>query len=205
MHAARGRSACRVSTRLCATLGCVVLSAWLGVTMSAQAMAQSGGNAGPTFELIDHNGKPFFGSALAGRPYAIFFGYTHCPDVCPTTLMAISNALQRLGADADRLTIVFVSVDPERDTPEELRQYLSAFDARIIGLAGTEVQIASAARSWKAFHNKIPEDDGTYTIVHSANVYLMDRTNRLVGTMGFQDSDEELVAKLRSLIDGSGQ
>ena len=206
MHAARAQSARRVSTRLGARLGpCLLLSAWLGVSMSAPAMAQSGGNAGPTFELIDHNGKPFFGSALAGRPYAIFFGYTHCPDVCPTTLMAISNALQRLGADADRLIIVFVSVDPERDTPEELRQYLSSFDARIIGLTGAEAQIASAARSWKAFHNKIPEDDGTYTIVHSAYVYLMDRANRLVGTMGFQDSDEEQVAKLRSLIDGSGQ
>lgn len=206
MHAARGQSARRLSTRRCATLGpCLLLSAWLGVSMSAPAMAQSGGSAGPTFELIDHHGKPFFGRALAGRPYAIFFGYTHCPDVCPTTLMAISNALQRLGADGDRLTIVFVSVDPERDTPEELRQYLSAFDARIIGLTGTEAQIASAARSWKAFHNKIAEDDGTYTIVHSAYVYLMDRANRLVGTMGFQDSDEEQVAKLRSLIDGGGQ
>jgi len=168
-------------------------------------MAQSGVSAGPTFELIDHNGKPFFGAALAGRPYAIFFGYTHCPDVCPTTLMAIGNALQRLGADADRLTILFVSVDPERDRPEQLRQYLSSFDARIVGLTGTAAQIAAAARSWKAFHNKIAEDDGTYTIVHSAYVYLMDRANRLVGTMGFQDSEEEQAAKLRSLIESSGQ
>jgi len=168
-------------------------------------MAQSGVSAGPTFELIDQNGKPFFGAALAGRPYAIFFGYTHCPDVCPTTLMAIGNALQRLGADADRLTILFVSVDPERDRPEQLRQYLSSFDARIVGLTGTEAQIAAAARSWKAFHNKIAEDDGTYTIVHSAYVYLMDRANRLVGTMGFQDSEEEQAAKLRSLIESSGQ
>jgi len=119
--------------------------------------------------------------------------------------MAIGNALQRLGADADRLTILFVSVDPERDRPEQLRQYLSSFDARIVGLTGTEAQIAAAARSWKAFHNKIPEDDGTYTIVHSAYVYLMDRANRLVGTMGFQDSEEEQAAKLRSLIESSGQ
>ena len=168
-------------------------------------MAQSGGNTGPNFELIDHNGTPFFGAALAGRPYAIFFGFTHCPDVCPTTLMAIGNALQRLGADGDRLTILFVSVDPERDTPEQLRQYLSSFDPRIIGLTGSEAQIASAARNWNAFHNKIPEGDGTYTIVHSAYVYLMDRANRLVGTMGFQDSEEEQVASLTSLLEGRGQ
>jgi protein SCO1 len=205
MRAATGQSARRVWMRRAGLGPCLLLAAWLGVSMSPPAMAQSGVNAGPTFELIDHNGKPFSGAVLAGRPYAIFFGYTHCPDVCPTTLMAIGNALQRLGADADRLTILFVSVDPERDTPDELRQYLSSFDARIIGLTGTEAQIAAAAQSWKAFHNKIPEDDGTYTIVHSAYVYLMDRANRLVGTMGFQESEEEQAAKLRSLIEGSGQ
>jgi protein SCO1/2 len=169
--------------------------------ISAPVLAQSGGGSGPTFELIDHNGKPFSGAALAGRPYAIFFGFTHCPDVCPTTLIAMSNALRRLGADGDRLTMVFVSVDPERDTPGQLRRYLASFDAPIIGLTGSQAQVASAAQAWKAFHHKIPEDDGTYTIVHSAYVYLMDRANRLVGTMGFQDSEEEQVAKLRRLID----
>jgi protein SCO1 len=183
----------------------LLLAAWLGVLVSAPALAQSDGNVGPTLELLDQSGKPFSGAALVGRPYAIFFGFTHCPDVCPTTLLTISNTLQRLGADADRLSILFVSVDPERDTPEQLRQYLAAFDVRIIGLTGTEAQIASAAKAWKVFHNKVPEDDGTYTIVHSAYVYLMDRANRLVGTMGFQDSEEEQATKLRSLIEGSGR
>jgi protein SCO1/2 len=185
-----------------ATLGpCLLIATWLGVSLGAPAQAQSGGSGGPTFELIDHNGKPFSGAALVGRPYAIFFGFTHCPDVCPTTLIGMSNALRRLGADGDRLSVVFVSVDPERDTPEQLRRYLSSFDARIVGLTGTPAQLASAAQGWKAFHNKIPEDDGSYTIVHSAYVYLMDRANRLVGTMGFQDSEEEQAAKLRRLID----
>ena len=199
---ATGRSARRVWRGLGATLGpCLLIAAWLGVSSGVPALAQSGGSDRPTFELIDHNGKAFCGAALVGRPYAIFFGFTHCPDVCPTTLMAMSNALRRLGAAGDRLTMLFVSVDPERDTPEQLRRYLSSFDARIIGLTGTQAQVAAAAQGWKAFHNKIPEDDGTYTIVHSAYVYLMDRANRLVGTTGFEDSEEEQAAKLRRLID----
>jgi protein SCO1 len=206
MHAGTAQSLGRRWKVSGAELGpCLLLAAWLGVLVSAPAMAQSDGNVGPTLELFDQSGKPFSGAALVGRPYAIFFGFTHCPDVCPTTLMTISNTLQRLGADADRLSIPFVSVDPERDTPEQLRQYLAAFDVRIIGLTGTEAQIASAAKAWKVFHNKVPEDDGTYTIVHSAYVYLMDRANRLVGTMGFQDSEEEQATKLRSLIEGSGR
>jgi len=206
MHAGTARSRRRRFRVFGAELGpCLLLAAWLGVLPSAAALAQSDGKAGPTFELIDQRGKPFSGAALAGRPYAIFFGFTHCPDVCPTTLMTLSNTLQRLGADADRLRILFVSVDPERDTPEHLRQYLAAFDARIIGLTGSEAQIASAVKDWKVFHNKIPEDDGSYTIVHSAYVYLMDRANRIVDTLGFQDSEEEQAAKLKSLIEGSGR
>jgi protein SCO1/2 len=112
----------------------------------------------------------------------------------------MSNALQRLGADADRLRVVFVTVDPERDTPEQLQQYLDSFDPRIIGLTGSEQQIAATAKAWNAFHNKIPEGDGSYTVVHSAYVYLMDRDNRLTGTMGFQETEDEQVAKLKALI-----
>jgi protein SCO1 len=206
MHAGRAQTLGRRFKVFCAEFASrLLLAAWLGVLVSAPATAQSDGKVGPAIELIDQNGKPFFGTALAGRPYAIFFGFTHCPDVCPTTLMTLTNTLQRLGADADRLRILFVSVDPERDTPEHLRQYLATFDPRIIGLTGSEAQIASAAKNWKVFHNKIPEDDGSYTIVHSAYVYLMDGANRLVGTMGFQDSEVEQAAKLRRLIEGDGR
>ena len=162
--------------------------------------AQARGSLGPSFELTDHTGKPFSSAMLAGQPYAVFFGFTHCPDVCPTTLLEMSNDLRALGADADRLRIVFVTLDPEQDTPEQLRQYLASFDPHIVGLTGSEAQVAAVAKGWNAFHNKIPEGDGTYTIVHSAYVYLMDRSNRLAGTMGFQDSEEEQVAKLRGLI-----
>jgi protein SCO1 len=183
----------------------LLLAAWLGAHvgsgLSTPAHAQTRGSLGPTFELTDHNGKPFSSAALAGQPYAVFFGFTHCPDVCPTTLLEMSNNLHSLGADGDRLKIVFVTVDPERDTPEQLQLYLHSFDPRIIGLTGSEPQIAAVAKGWNAFHNKIPEGDGTYTVVHSAYVYLMDRGNRLVDTMGFLDSEADQVAKLKALIE----
>jgi protein SCO1/2 len=172
----------------------------IGPATLAYAQALAPGTLGPSFELTDHSGKTFPSTALSGHPYAIFFGFTHCPDVCPTTLLEVSNVLRSLGADADRLKVVFVTVDPERDTPEQLRQYLDSFDPRIIGLTGSEQQVAAVAKGWNAFHNKIPEGDGTYTVVHSAYVYLMDRGNRLAGTMGFQETEAEQLAKLRALI-----
>jgi protein SCO1 len=187
----------RNSFLACRTLG---LLAMLWVGACGQALPQPLSSLGVPFELTDHNGKRFASSALAGRPYAIFFGFTHCPDVCPTTLMEMSGNLQALGADADRLTIVFVTVDPERDTPDQLKQYLAAFDPRIIGLTGSGEEIAAAAKGWNAFYNKVPEDDGSYTIAHSAYVYLMDAENRLAGTLGFQESEAEQLAKLRALL-----
>jgi protein SCO1/2 len=167
------------------------------------AAAQKVGSPGGTFELVDQNGAPFASASLVGRPYAIFFGFTQCPDVCPTTLLQMSNNLRRLGADADRLKVVFVTVDPERDTPEKLRAYLASFDARITALTGSAEEIAAAAKGWNAFYNKVPEGNGGYTIAHSAYVYLMDGDNRLTGTLGFQDSEEDQLAKLRRLL-GSG-
>jgi protein SCO1 len=153
-----------------------------------------------TFELTDHHGRTFASSALAGQPYAIFFGFTYCPDMCPTTLLEMSNNLRSLGADADRLKVVFVTIDPERDTPEQLRKYLSSFDPRILALTGTNEQIAAAAKGWNAFYSKVPEDNGAYTMAHSAYVYLMDADNRLTGTLGFQESEAEQLAKLRRLL-----
>ena len=173
---------------------------YVGTGRAPTAHAQAIGSSGGAFELIDHNGKPFSSAALAGQPYAIFFGFTHCPDICPTTLLEMSNNLQSLGPDGDRLKVVFVTVDPERDTPAHLRDYLAFFDSRIVGLTGSEPQIAAAAKGWNAFYNKVPEDDGTYTIAHSAYVYLMSRDNRLVGTLGFQEAESEQLAKLKMLL-----
>jgi protein SCO1 len=169
---------------------------------ASQARAQKIGSQGGSFELTDQNGRPFSSSALVGRPYAIFFGFTHCPDICPTTLLEMSNHLAALGAEADKLAVVFVTVDPERDTPDLLHSYLASFDARIIGLTGSEAGIAEAAKGWDAFYNRIPESDGSVTVVHSAHVYLMDATNRMAGTLNFQEAEDMQLAKLQALLAG---
>jgi protein SCO1 len=180
-----------------------VVAALAAAAVSAsQACAQKIGSQGGSFELTDHNGRPFSSSTLAGRPYAIFFGFTHCPDICPTTLLEMSNHLAALGPDADKMTVVFVSVDPQRDTPELLHSYLASFDARIIGLTGSEAGIAEAAGGWDAFYNKIPESDGSVTVVHSAHVYLMGADNRLAGTLNFQEPEALQLAKLKALLAG---
>ena len=181
-----------------------VFAALAGVLAAWHAHAQKIGSRGGSFALTDHNGKPFSSTALAGRPYAIFFGFTHCPDICPTTLLEMSNHLAALGPDGDRLKVVFITIDPERDTAELLRAYLASFDARIIGLTGSEAEIAAAAKGWDAHHHKIPESDGSSTIVHSAHVYLMDSNNRLAATLNFQEPEAEQLAKLRTLLSGQG-
>ena len=123
--------------------------------------------------------------------------------MCPTTLIEMSNNLRNLGPDGDRLTVVFVTVDPGRDTSQVLGAYLSSFDPRIVGLTGSEAEIAAVAKAWKAFYDKLPEADGRYEIVHSAHVYLMDHTNHQVGTLNFQEPEAEQLAKLRKLVAGS--
>jgi len=169
---------------------------------AAGTQAQTLGSTGGSFELTDQTGKPFSSKTLVGRPYAIFFGFTHCPDVCPTTLVEISNRLAALGAEADKLRVVFVSVDFERDTPDALRAYLSSFDARIIGLSGSEAQLAEAAKGWNAHYDKFIESNGSITIVHTAHVYLMDADNRLMATLNFQEPESEQLAKLKRLLAG---
>ena len=183
----------RVVLALIATLVAAALPA-------SVAQAQKIGSTGGSFELTDQTGKPFSSTALAGRPYAIFFGFTHCPDVCPTTLVEMSNHLAALGADADKLRVVFISVDYERDTPDTLRAYMASFDARIIGLTGSEAQIAQAAKGWNAHYDKFTESNGSITIVHSAHVYLMDADNRLAATLNFQEPEAEQLAKLKKLL-----
>jgi protein SCO1/2 len=169
---------------------------------AAGTQAQTLGSTGGSFELTDQTGKPFSSQTLVGRPYAIFFGFTHCPDVCPTTLVEISNRLAALGAEADQLRVVFVSVDFERDTPDALRAYLSSFDARIIGLSGSEAQLAEAAKGWNAHYDKFIESNGSITIVHTAHVYLMGADNRLMATLNFQEPESEQLAKLKRLLAG---
>lgn len=156
------------------------------------------GIGGP-FELTTQEGRRLSSAELAGTPFALFFGFTHCPDVCPTTMLELSNAIKALGPDADRMRFFFVSVDPERDTPAQLKLYLSNFDPRITGLVGTPEEIAAVAKAYRAIYEKVPTKDG-FTYNHTALVYLMGRDGRLAGTINYQESADTQLKKLRRLL-----
>ena len=154
---------------------------------------------GAPFRLTTQTGRPFDSAELKGSPYVLFFGFTQCPDVCPTTLLEMTQHLQALGADADKLKVLFVTVDPERDTIQLLKDYLSAFDSRIIGLTGTPAEIAAVAGSYRAYYERVPTKDG-YTMNHAASVYMMDGDGQFAGTFNFQEKSEIQRDKLRRLL-----
>jgi protein SCO1/2 len=133
---------------------------------------------------------------------AVFFGFTHCPDVCPTTLGEMTALIEALGPDADRLHWLFISVDWERDTPEALAGYLEAFDRRILGLSGTEAQVAEAARAFRVSYRRVGLDGGGYTMDHSASVFLLDGAGRFAGTIDNKESEGVALEKLRMLLGG---
>ena len=175
---------------------------------SLQEAVQNGRNApaavkiGGPFELTSHKGEAFSSEALKGKPYALFFGFTHCPDICPTTLLEITRHLDALGADADKLNVLFVTVDPERDTAEQLGTYLSSFHKGITGLTGTPEQIAGVAKSYRAYFKRAPSpsDPNDYTMDHSATVYLFDGTGRLASTLDWQEKESTQLKKLKRLV-----
>lgn len=154
---------------------------------------------GGPFRLTSHEGKPFTDADLKGKPFAVFFGFTHCPEVCPTTLYDLTQDLESLGSDADKLRVAFITVDPAQDTPELMKTYLSSFDPRIVGLTGTDEEIATVAKAYKIFYRKVPTDSG-YTMDHSATIFLMDSKGDFYGTSNFQETDEIRRSKLRQLI-----
>ena len=155
---------------------------------------------GGPFELTAQDGSRFSSSRLEGKPYAIFFGFTQCPDICPTTLLDVTNHMKDLGPKADRMNVVFVSVDPERDTPEHMKTYMASFDPRIIALTGTPAEIAAIARSFRIIYEKVPTSSG-YTINHSASVMLLDSAGKFAGTMSFQEPPATQLEKLRRHAD----
>ncbi|WP_395674747.1 SCO family protein [Inquilinus sp.] len=170
---------------------------------SASRIVAIGAEPGGPFRLTDQTGATLSDADLKGRPFAVFFGFTHCPEVCPTTLWEMSQALAALGPDADRLRVLFVTVDPERDRPEMLQQYLQSFDRRITGLTGTPEEIAAVAKSYRVYWRKVPTSDGDYTMDHSAMMYLMDADGRFSDIIAYGTPEAERLAKLRRLIAGA--
>ncbi|OZI55196.1 SCO family protein [Bordetella genomosp. 5] len=135
----------------------------------------TGTQLGKGLDLVDHNGTPRKLSDFSGKALVVFFGFTQCPDVCPTALAELAQVMEKLGPDADRVQVMLVSVDPERDTADILKQYVTTFDSRFLGLTGTPEQVRKTAGSFKAYYAKVPSKDGsTYTMDHSAGFYLFD-------------------------------
>src|SRR6188472_4387087 len=155
---------------------------------------------GGPFQLVDQNSKPITDQDLKGHPFLVFFGFTHCPDVCPTTLFEVSEILRALGKDADRTRALFITVDPERDTPAVLKDYLSNFDRHLAGLTGDPIAIAGVAKAYRAYYKKVPLPQGGYTMDHTAIVYLMDKDGRFVSTFKLDRSAEAAAADLRRYL-----
>lgn len=181
---------------LIAVVGYVALNERLGGSVAELAGASIGG----PFTLQRTDGTTVTEKDLMGRPHAIFFGFTHCPEVCPTTLWEASGWLGELGGDADRFAFYFVTVDPERDTAEVLAQYMTSFDARIAGLTGTPEQVEQIKTAYRVYSRKVVLDDGDYTVDHTATVYLMHGDGRFAGTIAYGEDTASAVAKLRRLV-----
>ena len=156
---------------------------------------------GGPFTLTDQTGATVTEAALQGHPSALFFGYTFCPDVCPTTLADMTVWLQELGAGGDKLKVFFVTVDPERDTQAAMAAYLQAFDPRITGLTGARPAIDAMLKEFRVYSRKVDGKDGApYTMDHTAGVYLLDDKARFVGTVDYQEKPEVALAKLKRLV-----
>jgi len=164
---------------------------------ASSPIGQAVAGVGGPFHLEDQNGKPVSDQDMKGRPFLVFFGFTHCPDVCPTTLFDMSQVLRKLGPDADRTGALFITVDPERDTPPVMKDYLSNFDPHLRGLTGDRASIDAAIRAYRVYAKKVPLPDGDYTMDHTAVVYLMDKNGRFVAPFDLKRTPEVAAADLR--------
>jgi protein SCO1 len=199
----------RIATwTLIAALGGIVVLATAGVRLPGMPSGNFSSQLplaaaiGGPFALPATTGGTVSSDSLKGKPFAVFFGFTYCPDVCPTTLLDLSNTIKQLGIDADRMNFLFVSVDPGRDTIEQLKLYLSSFDQHIIGATGTDAQIAGIARAYRAVYEKVPTKE-SYTMNHTATTYLMDAKGQFHGTLAYQENADVVLKKLKRLLAGS--
>jgi protein SCO1/2 len=162
----------------------------------------TGAPYGKSLELADHTGKPRRLEDFRGKAVVLFFGFTHCPDICPTTLADIAGAVKSLGPDAERVQVLMVSVDPERDTPESLAKYVTAFDPRFLGLRGDLAATKKVASEFKIYFEKRKQGD-SYTVDHSAQSYVIDPQGRLRLLVRHDRIAQDLAPDLRALLSGA--
>ncbi|HVI29783.1 SCO family protein [Hansschlegelia sp.] len=181
-------------------LGAAGLAAALLHLQGESQTATQASSVGGPFILVDQDGQAVTEADMKGKPHLVFFGFTHCPDVCPTSLYEMTQALNALGADAEKTEAFFVTVDPARDTPEAMKGYLKSFSPRIRGLTGTQEQVDGMVKAYKVYARKQPLEGGDYTMDHTAVVYLMDRNGNFVAPLNLKRSPEEVAAEIRRYI-----
>lgn len=185
-----------------AVLITVVIFGGHQLTHMFETKSESGPTFQPEFTLINHNGKPVTEKTFRGNWTLVFFGFTSCPDICPTTLAELANVMDGLGAEASKVTPLFITVDPDRDRFELMAEYVSAFHPSIIGLTGSGKQIAEATESFKAYFERVPQDSasGGYSMAHTSAVYLISPDGYFVRTYQFGTPLTEIVKDLKGRI-----
>jgi protein SCO1/2 len=180
------------------------IAIFLGVFFYATGQLGGGAPApsavGGPFRLVDQDGKTVTDKDMLGKPSLVFFGFTHCPDICPTTLFEVSEVLNALGDDAKRVQALFITVDPERDTSAVLKDYLSSFNPQLRGATGDEKAIEQVEKSYRVYAKKVPTKDGDYTMDHTALVYLMDKQGRFVAPFKLKRPPQESAEALRKYL-----
>jgi protein SCO1/2 len=179
----------------------VLMAAGIGWLTFDWYRGHYGGEAfGAPFALTDQKGQPITEAAFRGHPSAVFFGFTHCPEVCPTTLFEMSGWLNRLGDEGKAIRAYFVSVDPERDTPEIMKTYVGNFSDRIVGITGDPDKVHAMAKSFGIYWKKVDTGDGDYTMDHTAIVYLMDKNGQFVAPFSLRRRPEDAASELRRYL-----
>ncbi|SCB31267.1 SCO family protein [Rhizobium lusitanum] len=177
---------------------------WLSFGNGRAPEAAAAGPYGVPFTLVSQSGQPISDQAFRGKPSAVFFGYTHCPDVCPTTLFELDGWLQKVDPDGTKLNAYFVTVDPERDTPQIMDQYVSNVSKRITGISGDPSKVMDMVKGFRVYAKKVPVDEkqpsGDYTMDHTASVFLLDSAGGFAGTIAYQEDPDVAVKKLENLI-----
>jgi protein SCO1 len=175
-------------------LGALATAAYLTFSPGPQKGLAS--SVGGPFSLQDGDGKTVTDRDFAGRPFLVFFGFTHCPDVCPTKLFELSEIFRAMAGKGPNLRALFVTVDPERDTPAVMKSYVSSFDGRILPLTGSREEIERVTKAYRAYAKKVPLKDGDYTMEHTALVYLMGKDGRFIGSFNVEQTPEKAAQEL---------
>jgi len=149
--------------------------------------------------LIDHNGQPFKSATLKNKPSLLFFGFTNCPEICPTTLADLSEITKKITLNDDSINIIFVTLDPKRDNKEHLKDYIEYFDGNIIGVTGNKIEIKEFADNWGVFYETIKTTDNNYTLNHTATVFMIDKLGNFRGTISWGENESSIIQKINNL------